>query len=177
MQPVLIRCASATDVAAVVQLVNQAYRPATGLGGWTHEAEWVGGLRTNREQVLALLDMPHSQLLLGVRNDKLVACVHVEQVGTLSYIGMLAVNPLSQTHGVGKQMLAAAEAYACAHFAPHSLLMQVLSSRSELIEFYQRRGYQLSGEHQEYPLTAGVGVPLIGGLTVLTLYKRIAAGN
>lgn len=36
--------------------------------------------------------------------------------------------------------------------------MVVVSSRSELISFYQRRGYQKTGSIMDYPLSAGAGI-------------------
>lgn len=173
----LIRLAAAADAEAVARLVNQAYRPVAGLAGWTHEADWVSGSRIAAAQVAALLLKPASVLLLGLLDQHIVACVYVEQQGPLSYIGMLAVNPQCQTRGVGKQMLAAAERYASQEFAAERVQMLVLSARTELVAFYLRRGYQCIGTQLDYPLAAGVGTPLVAGLTVQTLDKPITADN
>ena len=43
----LLRQARPDDVAAIVDLVNRAYRPAAGASGWTHEAALVAGARTS----------------------------------------------------------------------------------------------------------------------------------
>jgi ribosomal protein S18 acetylase RimI-like enzyme len=171
----LIRLATAADAEAIARLVNQAYRPVAGLAGWTHEAEWVAGNRTDTEQVLALLQKPQSRLLLGVRNASLVACVHVERMGAVSYIGMLAVISQLQARGAGKQLLAAAERYASQQFAAERVQMRVLNTRTELLAFYLRRGYQSIGTLSDYPLAAGVGAPRVAGLRVLTLEKHITA--
>ena len=50
-------------------------------------------------------------------------------------------------------------------------MMSVLSSRTELLSFYQRRGYKLTGQTCSYPLDAGIGTPLLKGLCVLELSK------
>jgi hypothetical protein len=50
--------------------------------------------------------------------------------------------------------------------------MAVVSSRSELIAFYLRRGYQKTGVVQDYPLSAGVGTPKFSGLKIEVLEKR-----
>jgi hypothetical protein len=68
-------------------------------------------------------------------------------------------------------MLMAAEAYAIKCFNPQRLMMSVLSSRMELLSFYQRRGYQLTGKTTAYPIDAGVGILLLQDLQVLELSK------
>ena len=41
------------------------------------------------------------------------------------------------------------------------LIMYVLDVRSELIAYYQRRGYQITGHTAPYPVNANVGRPLV----------------
>ena len=41
------------------------------------------------------------------------------------------------------------------------LIMYVLDVRSELIAYYQRRGYQITGHTAPYPVNANVGQPLV----------------
>jgi ribosomal protein S18 acetylase RimI-like enzyme len=84
---------------------------------------------------------------------------------------MLATNPKVQTQGLGKKMLTHAETYAIEHFKASVLKMSVLSSRPELLAFYERRGYVLTGDIEEYPLSADVGQPLVAGIHVLSLAK------
>ena len=40
-------------------------------------------------------------------------------------------------------------------------LIMVLHVRSELIAYYQRRGYQITGHTAPYPVYANVGQPLV----------------
>ena len=40
-------------------------------------------------------------------------------------------------------------------------LIMVLHVRSELIAYYQRRGYQITGHAARYPVNANVGRPLV----------------
>jgi N-acetylglutamate synthase-like GNAT family acetyltransferase len=47
----------------------------------------------------------NSVILVGLKDSKIVACVHVEKDRSNSHIGMLAVNPALQGAGAGKQML------------------------------------------------------------------------
>lgn len=168
----IFRTADSTDMDAIVQLVNRAYRPEAGISGWTHEADLVSGIRVSAGQVAAILAKQDSVILVGFKDSEVVACVHVEKHGNNSHIGMLAVNPLLQGTGFGKQMLAYAETYAREEFGAVTFVMFVLSLRNELIAFYQRRGYQKTGDITDYPLSAGVGIPKHADLKVEILEKR-----
>ena len=164
--------ASKSEAEAIAQLVNKAYRPETGSAGWTHESDLVSGNRTSAGQVSELMSKPDSVILVGLKDSEIVACVHVEKDGSNSHIGMLAVNPKLQGAGAGKQMLAHAERYANESFGSEKFIMAVVSSRSELIAFYLRRGYQKTGVVQDYPLSAGVGTPKFTDLKTEALEKR-----
>lgn len=166
------RKANKSDAAAITQLVNQAYRPQTGEVGWTHEYDLVSGNRTSVVQVEEIILKPNSVILVGLQGAEIVACVHVEKEGSYCHIGMLAVNPRLQGAGLGKQILALAERYANENFFPEKFVMVVVSSRSELIAFYLRRGYQKTGTVREYPISAGVGTPKISNLEIEVLEKR-----
>jgi GNAT superfamily N-acetyltransferase len=71
---------------------------------------------------------------------------------------MLSVSPLVQTNGIGKQLIEASEAYAKEHEA-NAVIMTVISVRTELIEWYKRRGYSLTGETQPFPNSIKFGIP------------------
>ncbi|HEX5393106.1 MAG TPA: GNAT family N-acetyltransferase [Rhodocyclaceae bacterium] len=175
-QPIdAFRQARGEDAVAIAALVNRAYRPSPDAAGWTHEAELVAGERTDAAQVAGLMETPGAAVLLGLQGDKIVACVLVEKDGDAGYIGMLAVDPSLQGTGGGKQMLARAEDHARTAFGAERFVMVVLSSRTELIAFYLRRGYRRTGVTADYPLDAGVGVPKRGDLRIETLEKPAAA--
>lgn len=166
------RTANKSDAEAIAQLVNKAYRPETGTAGWTHESDLVSGNRTSVGQVEEVISKPDSVILVGLKGSEIVACVHVEQDGSYCHIGMLAVNPRLQGAGAGKQMLAHAERHANEKFGSEKFIMVVVSSRSELIAFYLRRGYRKTGTVQDYPLSAGVGTPKYSNLKTEALEKR-----
>lgn len=168
-----LRIAGEADAQEIATLVNRAYRPSPQEAGWTHEANLIAGERINLSQVLSLFH-EQSTVLLLCHAAEIVACVHVQGGQSGAYIGMLATNPGMQAQGLGKQMLLHAEAYATEHLKASVFRMSVLSSRPELLAFYQRRGYVLTGEVAEYPLSAGVGLPIIEGIHLLSLEKTPA---
>lgn len=167
--PCEFRVARPADVPALAGLVNRAYRPEPGEAGWTHEAHLVAGPRTTVAQVHALLAAPASTLLVGHRQEHVVACVQVEVGSDSSYVGMLAVDPAFQGKGVGTQMLEFAERYAVAVQGAGRLVMTVVSHRKELVSFYLRRGYQLNGRVHAFPAYAGI--PKQPGLELVELDK------
>ncbi|MEQ1527338.1 MAG: GNAT family N-acetyltransferase [Gallionella sp.] len=166
------RTANKFDAEVITQLVNQAYRPASELAGWTHESDLVSGNRISAGQVTDILSSPNSVILVGLKDSTIMACVHVEKVDRSCHIGMLAVLPNQQGAGDGKQMLAYAESYANEFFGAERAVMVVVSLRGELIDFYLRRGYQRTGAIMDYPLSANAGTPKYANLKVEVLEKH-----
>lgn len=168
--PFELRIACEADAQEIATLVNRAYRPTEQEAGWTHETNLIAGERTNAGQILALFQ-DQSAILLLCHGADIVACVHVQGNQSGAYIGMLATKPGMQAQGLGKQMLLHAEAYATEYLKASVFKMSVLSSRPELLAFYQRRSYVLTGKVEEYPLSAGVGQPIVEGIHLLSLVK------
>lgn len=165
------RCATTHDAAIITKLVNNAYRPKSDKSGWTHESDLVSGDRTNTDQIIDVISKQDSIILVGLSNDHIVGCVHVQKNHYNTYIGMLAVDPALQGIGTGKHILSYAEKYATDHFHTEKFVMVVVSERHELISFYERRGYQKTGEVMEYPLSTGVGTPKQLNLKIEVLEK------
>lgn len=166
------RIANESDALAIAGIVNAAYRPSPGTSGWTHESELVNGDRISPAQVTEAIKKPNSVILVGLKDSAIVACVHIEKESNSGHIGMLAVSPVLQTAGLGKQMLSLAESYALEVFGVEKFILVVVSSRSELIAFYLRRGYERTGSVMDYPILAGVGIPKNPALKIEVLQKR-----
>jgi ribosomal protein S18 acetylase RimI-like enzyme len=110
------RNAGLEDVAAVVQLVESAYRGESSRAGWTTEAHLLDGQRTDPEEVASLTRERLARLLLAQQAGELVGCVLVRadrepQAGArvIAQIGMFAVRPALQARGLGRALLAEAE--------------------------------------------------------------------
>lgn len=164
-----IRKAQTEDTARIVELVNSAYRPVPGTEGWTHETALVSGARVQSAHVAQALES--STVLVGVLDSRLVGCVEIQTKGKEAYIGMLAVQPALQAGGLGKQLLAEAEQYAEEHLGAEQFALVVIASRTELLQFYIRRGYTETGEQLAYPLDSGVGNPKANAMALTVLRK------
>ena len=197
---VFLRQAEASDVDALERLLNRCYRQAE---GWTNEADLVGGIRTTKDELLAVINDPKHYVFIypktttserdGKETGELLGCIAVDikdDVATnqragnqKAYIGMFAVLPELQGLGVGHQILQAAETFAQRHLQsstptpdknPARLTMSILSHRPELLAYYQRRGYQLNGNSMPFPVDGNNGEPKRQDLQLLELEKLVS---
>lgn len=146
-----IRPATSADVEALAALVNSAYRGDSSRAGWTTEAGLLDGQRTDPESLRAALAAPGTVILVFEEADRLDACVHLERRGDGCYVGMLTVRPTLQAGGLGRRLLAAAEDFAREEWQARAAQMTVIVQRSELIAWYERRGYARTGESRPFP--------------------------
>ena len=151
--------ATTADVSALVKLVNSAYRGEESRKGWTTEADLLTGIRTDADSLLEMLQAPAVTILKCTdAAEQLLGCVYLEQKGTTLYLGMLSVAPGLQAQGIGKQLLQAAEEYARRHQC-FTITMTVISVRHELIAWYERRSYRLTGATEPFPSSTRFGIP------------------
>lgn len=169
-----IEIATPADAPAIVQLIDSAYRGASGLQGWTTESLLIDGQRTDLEEVLACMHVATARFLVARLNDALVGCCLLDHQDDAAYFGMFAVAPTLQAHGIGARLLAAAETFAATELAVERLTMSVISIRTELIAWYQRRGYQPTGEQQPFPYgNPRAGLPRRDDLTFTVFEKQL----
>ena len=143
--------ATSADLPIVHKLVERAYRGETARAGWSHEADLLTGDRTSVAELQSFLDAGE-HLLVWRDGGTIRACVRLVQLNPqLAYLGMLTVDPDLQGKGLGKRLLAAAEAYARDELGAERMEMQVFSRRRELLSFYERRGYLPTGERRPFP--------------------------
>ncbi|ARP73471.1 N-acetyltransferase [Streptomyces pluripotens] len=145
------RDATDADVDALVALVESAYRGDASRAGWTTEADILEGQRTDPEGVLQVIKSPGSRLLVFERDGQIVACCQLEHRGEHAYFGMFAVSPTLQGAGLGRAVMAEAEAQAREKWGVTEMHMTVISARDDLIAWYERRGYRRTGKMSPFP--------------------------
>lgn len=172
LPPLKFRAATPADVDAVVALVESSYRGHISREGWTTEADLLDGQRTDADDVLAHIQAHHSQVLLGEREGRMVACAHVAVEDHAGYFGMFSVVPGLQRSGLGKAMMAEAERIARDQYGMLMMRMTVIDVREELIAWYERRGYRRTGIKKPFPYgDERFGIPLRDDLRFEVLEK------
>jgi ribosomal protein S18 acetylase RimI-like enzyme len=174
------RLAAPTDVAAIVVLVESAYRGDASRAGWTTEADLLDGQRTDAAAVAGMLGAPDSAVLLAEESDgQLVGCCRLERrPAGKAYFGMFSVQPVRQGGGVGRQLLAEAERTARDEWGATTMVMTVIAQRAELIAWYERRGYERTGETEPFPYgNQRYGIPRRSDLVFEVLVKPLARKN
>lgn len=173
----LPRAATLADIPDIVALVNSAYRGDPSRRGWTSEADLLGGQRTDPEAIAELITAAGHAILLQHDGSGLAACVLLEErPGRVCYLGMLTVRPELQGSGVGRRLLAAAEAYAGVRYVASAIEMTVIDVRQELIAWYERRGYVQTGETRPFPYgDERFGLPKRGDLQFAVMRRELGA--
>lgn len=177
-----VRTATPDDAEAVADLVHTAYRSEESRHGWTTEADLVGGRRADTDMVRELATSEHGVVLVGLSDGgadptagpSVVACCHLERRGTAAYLGMFAVHPRRQGQGIGHRMLAAAETYAATTWGSTMLEITVLNHRPELVAWYERSGFELTGARHDFPHDEErFGIPRRDDLELLSMARPV----
>lgn len=146
------RIAGPADLPALRMLVERAYRGDSARQGWTHEADFFDDARTSDAELAEALADPARRVLLTEQDTALVGTVTITDRGEgLAYLGMLCVDPAIQAGGLGRWLLAEAEALGARAFGARRMEMTVIGERTDLIAYYERRGYARTGEARPFP--------------------------
>jgi GNAT superfamily N-acetyltransferase len=145
------RAAEAADVAAIVALVESAYRGESGAAGWTTEAHLIDGQRTDATEVASLIAATGSEIILHEVGGRLRGCCHLGRVSPQeARFGMFAVAPESQGAGIGRQLVVEA-CRRTVSWGASRLQMAVIKQRPDLIDWYARLGFLPTGRTEPFP--------------------------
>ena len=149
-----LRDATPGDAVAITELIESAYRGPVSRQGWTTEADLLDGQRTDLEAVREAISRDDVRLLVAIgADDRLLGCCQIERRSArLAYFGSFAVRPDLQNLGLGRVLLAAAESAAVTNWQSNAMEMTVIAQREELISWYERRGYEATGETPGIPV-------------------------
>lgn len=151
MPDLTLRLATADDVDALERLVHAAYR-APGDAGWTTEAAILDGQRADATMLTGLVADSDVEIVVATIGSQLVGCgaLHHPPGDPVAEFGLFAVEPVRQGCGIGGSVLAHVETLAAAEGA-RRIRLQVIHLRHELLAWYQRRGYEPTGETEPFP--------------------------
>lgn len=150
-----VRFATTHDISALDALINGAYRGERAKRGWTHEADLLAGYgnRIDEAELTETLADATARILVAYEGTELVGCILIRDLGSrLAYFGLLAIAPERQASGLAKHLLSAAEACARDVFNADRVEGTVVHTRSELIAYYERRGFARTGERRPFPI-------------------------
>jgi GNAT superfamily N-acetyltransferase len=166
------RVAVEADIEAIVALVESAYRGDSSRAGWTTEADLLEGQRADADAVRSIV-AADDRLVLLADDDALLGCCELRRRGDGSaYFGMFAVVPTLQGGGIGKLLLAEAERRVRETWGATRMVMTVIAQRSDLIAWYERRGYHRTGVTEPFPYgDERFGLPRRADLVFETLAK------
>jgi ribosomal protein S18 acetylase RimI-like enzyme len=152
-----IRLAFVGEAKAIAALIERAYRGEESLKSWTSEAGILTGPRTSLDEIKQLLTDPNSRFVVAMDGGALAACALIRNENGIGYFGMFAVRPDLQGAGLGRKMLDGAEGYARELWRLPKMYMTVINLREDLIAYYERRGYAVTGEQKPFPFAEGMG--------------------
>ncbi|HEX7978633.1 MAG TPA: GNAT family N-acetyltransferase [Gemmatimonadaceae bacterium] len=168
--------ATDADLDAIAALVNSAYRGDSSRAGWTTEADYLEGQRTDAERLREQLAATTGAVLLTLRDDdgSLLGSVWLEPRGEdVWYLGMFTIRPDLQARGLGRVLLDASEQFVRA-LGARRMRISVIQLREPLIAWYERRGFRATGESVPFPYgDERNGIPLRNDLQLLVFEKPL----
>lgn len=174
-----LKTIQASEVSEVVRLVNSAYRGDSSKEGWTTEAAYLDGQRTDELTLLEEIKDPKKNLfcLRQENSNEIIGTVLLEKfqdsLGAGCYLGMLTVRPNLQNAGAGKWLMLEVERIVKS-WNISRITLGVLNPREELMGWYERRGFHKNGVIEEFPYgQEQFGLPKIKDLHFVMFEKTI----
>jgi len=176
LKSVTFRIANHADLPNLVTLINSAYRGESSKKGWTTEADLLGGQRVDLAMLQEIVSREHSFLIMGDSGtSKPVACVHLlKKDEKTAYLGLLTISPELQAGGMGSELLKFSEKFCAEKLHSSVIEMTVITLRTELVAWYERRGFKQSLEKRPFPKgDPKFGLPKREDLVFVVMRKEI----
>lgn len=198
-----ISSATLDDIDDVVPFINQAYRGESSARGWTTESTILEGQRLDSGMAKDIITKEHCEIVLlslhidNISNDvsdsqkkfidhaislhqdntkekMIIATVNPEQEDDIMHLNMLAIHPELQSYGIGKYMINVVEDKTKAKKLS-KVVLTVISIRSELVSYYERRGYRMNGNKHRFPAydNPRFGIPKRDDLELHEMEKQV----
>lgn len=149
--------ATLADVPQLATLIERAYRGPEAARGWTNESEILTGPRSSPAEIEGFIRDRDARFVTARDGDRIAACALVKREADGAYFGMFAIDPDLQGSGLGKVMMVQCEQAVRVLWGSKSMRLTVISLRTKLIEWYERRGYVRTGESESFPFDTASG--------------------
>ncbi|KAJ5088077.1 acyl-CoA N-acyltransferase [Penicillium angulare] len=171
------RLATPEDAPSIRELVEYAFRAEDTRENWTADMELGRNFRVRLEDVLATISHPDKAIIIAVSDNEtkdLVASIDVsKREADTARLAMIAVNGVYQQSGVGRQVVDYAEKYCHETWGSTKAGLNAVSTRRELIAWYERRGYRKTGEFSPFPREAFPHLVLAEDLCFVEMEKTL----
>lgn len=172
----ILRHATHNDIPTLTSLLNRSYRGDSSRAGWTTEADLLSGQRIDEVGLIQLVNDPDSLILITQSEESILATIHAHHENESIHFGLFAVEPSLQGGGIGKELLMYAESEAIRKWGVTTAIMEVITHRSELIEYYERRGYMRNGEMIAFP-ESDLWVRQVDFLELIRMQKQLISNT
>lgn len=147
------RIATPADAAQLQELVQSAFQAEDSRERWTGDTELSKRFRIGVDKVMVSITKPDSATLMATNDGGvLVASLELsKRSADLARLSMLAVDRCYHGGGIGHQVLAYAEEYCRREWGVKKLGPNSLSTRQALVAWYERCGFERTGELSPFP--------------------------
>jgi predicted N-acetyltransferase YhbS len=167
------RVATQSDILGLEKLVNSVYRGENAFKGWTTEAGILDGQRIDPEMLKSIIESFSERIFVIEEGSVLLGCVQSTDSADSVLLGMLSVPVELQGKGLGAHLIKVVEEDA-RNRGFKFIKMHVLDIREELLSYYERKGYQRTGESAEWPWgDLKWGIPKRDDLRFVVLSKPV----
>ena len=139
------------DIKEVILVINEAYRGEKRDNAWTTESHLLSGIRVNEDMMKDILEEENTKIYIAKSENKIVGTIQAKLESENIHIGLFAIDTKYQSSGIGKKLLEFAENSSSKFWGKSTFIMEVISSRTELMQYYIRRGYQNTNSFIEFP--------------------------
>lgn len=171
------RLAAQNDAPSIQELVQSAFRAEDTRKDWTADMSLGRNFSVKTEEVLATIAHPDKAILIALTDDhfeNLVASIEISKRGNdHARFSMISVGQAYQQAGVGRRVLAYAEQYCQENWGSLAFELNALSTRQELIAWYERRGYRKTGETSAFPVEKFPSLALPEDMCFVELEKAL----
>lgn len=147
------RIATVEDAPQIQAMVQAAFRAEDSRENWVGDNALAAGFHISVDEITPRIVSPDGDILMAFAADgALVGSIEVLKRPADARLSMLAVDQSRHRGGIGRQVLAYAEAYSVKEFGVGKLSLNALNTRKELVAWYMRNGFVKTGEVTPFPV-------------------------